>query len=373
MKRTLRLLMITSLLALPLSLQSQQPAPPSSPPPAQPAPNPTPAPSPTPAPAPAPTSASPSPSPAAPQEIPVISIGDQVKPMNDGKEVKTDATSTDPTTAKKAPRKTVKTPKTPRVDINVPVVLEARQLVHSRLSQVGDEVVFVVAENYPPKGQYPLLPKGSMVVGKITAIERIQKDQPGGIRVSLDAAISPTGAAISLPGVLEVIRQKGQDNIGGTEVFIPVGLRQNANLSKRLTTRVAAKSTRIKAPKGQLNAPAEIRVGEVTVKLKDLKYPTRIDILVEGPPGMEVTDLNEDSIRIVRINDFTLPRAISPLEEKIKVADRNKNNVKDISYRFPGWDIVRYLPEGSSTVILNAQTKDGKPVELIATIRNVYK
>lgn len=388
MKRTLNALIMTSFLAFSLSLNAQQPAPPSSPP-AQPAPSANPAPVPAPSPEPAAT-ATPSPSPAAPsanpapaanpppantaKEIPVISIGDQVKPINNPKEEKEKpSTNSEENVAnKKVVRKTVQNPKMPRVDLNVPLVLESKQLVHSRLSQVGDEVVFVVGENYPAKGS-PLLPKGTVVVGKISAMERMQKDQPGGIRVNLEAVLSPGGAAMPLSGTLEVLRQKGQDSLGGKEVFIPVGFKQNANLTKKVPARVAAKTARPKPPKGQLNSAAVVVADEVSVKLSDLKYPTRVDILVEAPQGMDVTDLKEDSIRIVRINDFTLPRTITPLDDKIKVADRNKNNVKDISYRFPGWDVIRYLPEGNSTIILNAQTKDGKPVEMIATIRNEYR
>jgi len=291
--------------------------------------------------------------------------------QKDTKDVK-EKTGSEESPVKRTPRKSTASPRVAKVDTNVPLILESRQLVHSRISQVGDEVIFVVAENYPPKGG-ALLPKGTLVVGKIAVIERMQKDQAGGIRISLDTVLSPSGAAIPMNGTLEVIRQKGQDNLGGKEVFIPVGLRQPANITKKFSGRVNPRPLRNKPPKGLLMAPAEIDDGEITIKIADLKYPTRLDVAVEGPQGIEATDLKEDSLKIVRINDFILPRPLTPLDEKIKVADRNKNKVKDISYKFAGWDLVRYLPEGTSTLVLNAQTKDGKPVELTATVKTEYK
>lgn len=384
MKRFLQSLVTIIGLIFATHVLSQEPAPPSTPP-AQPSPSPAPAPAPSPTPAPSatpspaatPTTANPSPAPAneaSKSEIPVISIGDQVKPMKGDKapSAKENTNESPNTGTKKIVKKSPPSPKIQKVDINIPLLLEAKQLVHSRISQIGDEVVFVVAENYPNKGA-PLLPKGSIVVGKISAIERIQKDQPGGIRVTLEAVFSPTGAAIPISGVLELARQKGQDNFGGKEAFIPVGIKLPATLNKRFTNRVAARPARTKAPKGLLSAPAQMDDASIQIKLGDLKYPTRLDLIIEGPQGMEVTDLQENSIKIVRVNDFTLPRPLIPLDEKIKVADRNKNKVKDISYKFQGWELIRYLPEGTSTLVINAQTKNGKPVEITATVNTEYR
>ncbi len=400
MKRIFQKLLTLSLLIYAFNLSAQQPAPPSAPPPAAqpaPAPSPTPTPNAAPAPAanPAPTTASPSPSPSTPsqatpataapapaansgsKDIPVISIGDQVKPMaGSDKEKPKDKTSSDTPASSNTPtpKKVVKravSQRVSKVEANTPLLLESRQLIHSRLSQVGDEVVFVVAENYPKNS--PLLPKGTIVVGKISAIQRMDKDQPAGIRVNLEAVFGPSGNAIPISGTWEVIRQKGQDNWGGKEAFAPVGFRQAANINKKFSTRVSSRPTKIKPPKGQLSAPGEIEEGNITIKLGDLRYPTRIEAIVEAPQGMDVTNLKEDSIKIVRINDFTLPRPLTPLDDKIKIADRNKNKVKDIGYKFTGWDFVRYLPEGTSSVVMSAQTKDGKPVEIIATVKTEYK
>jgi|GEM_PF-2605081 len=382
MKRIFSCALFKILILFSLSLGAQ-PAPPSSPPPSptppssppvQPAPTPAPAPptSPTPSsPSAQPSSLSPAPSPSPPPssssktDIPVISIGDQVKPMG------TEKPKTSEGNTKKQARKAMATPKVSKVENNLPLLLESKQLVHSRLSQIGDEMTFVVAENYPKAN--PLLPKGTLVLGKISAMERMQKDQPAGIRISLETVLSPTGNAIPLTGTLEVLRQKGQDNFGGKEIFIPVGFKQGANLTKKFSSRVLPRPSKLKTPKGLLSAPAQIENGLITIKLGELRYPTRIEGVVEAPQGMEVTDLKEDSVKIIRVNDFFLPRPIMPLEEKIKIADRNKNKVKDMGYKFPGWEFIRFLPEGNSTVVFSAQTKDGKPVEIIANVKTEYK
>jgi hypothetical protein len=321
-----------------------------------PAPQPAPAPQQTPAPAPQPGAQTSPPPTAAPAEIPVIRLGDQVKPEKEKPK---------PEEAQKPEKVVKKQPKRPPVEVPKTVSIESKQLVHSKVSQVGNEVIFVVGDN-------PMIPKGSLILGKISEIERMQKDEPGRIKINLSTLSAPSGASTPLTGTVEAMREKDKDSFGGKEMFILPGSKFSVPLPKKPGLRAAPRS-KTKPLKGLLSASAEMEQDHLSIKIGNLRYPARVGVYIEPPSGLKITDLNEDSLRIIRINDLVLPTPIRPSDEKIKVADHNKNNIQDMRYSFIGWDVIQYFPQGSSRVVFSASTKDGRPIEAMATVTVDYQ
>jgi hypothetical protein len=197
-------------------------------------------------------------------------------------------------------------------------------------------------------------------VGKIAEIEKMQKDQPGQIKITIEGF-----------GTMTAVREKDKDTYGGKEVFMPVGYRQNIQLSRKVNVPAKAKSkTR---SKGLITANVEIGSGNLIVKMGTLKYPVKIDVYLEPSGSLPVTDIKEDSIRLTSVNGFDLPKPIGPSDEKIKVADHNRNNIQELNYKFEGWEVIQYLPEGSSTVNFSASAKDGRPIEATAKVTIEYQ
>jgi hypothetical protein len=64
---------------------------------------------------------------------------------------------------------------------------------------------------------------------------------------------------------------------------------------------------------------------------------------------------------------------VAPSTDKIKVADHDKNNVQELDYKFDGWELIQYLPGGSSTLLFSASTKDGRPIEATARVTMEYQ
>ncbi len=318
---------------------------------------PAPQPQAAPAPAPAPQAA---PAPAAQQnQIPVISIGQKIKPEATEK---TDEEKPK-TTSKKA------APKPIRIDN---VALEARQLVHSRVSRVGDPVLFVFSENAPNRGT-ALIPKGSIVIGKVVEIEDQKGDTPGHIKVDLEVLHNGNGNPIPFYGTIEAKRSHKTDNYGNRrETFLLPGYRQTIPYSRKNSVRGWTKPQYVRA-KGAAIATAEIGNNPATIKVGDLRYPSKLDVFIEPPAGMKPEDINETSIKLVKVNDMILPIPVAVLDEKIKVADFNKNTINELRVKFRGWDVLEYLPEGNSTLIFTGMTKNGKPFEALSTYRVEYR
>ncbi len=289
-------------------------------------------------------------------EIPVVKMGEQIKP-----EVQ-----------KAPPAEKTKGSSAPiRVEEVRTLVVESRQLVHSKNSEVGDTVYFTVSENAPDRN--PIFSKGALILGKITEIEKIKSNNPGRLKINLDQ-LSTTGttssaALVPFSGTIEISREKGEDGIDGKEIFLKVGAKKKISLSKKMNLKSGYRPLRPKPMKGTLSASAETGEATVSVKLGYLKYPSKIDVYIEPPKGLSIEDLDQDSLKLVRINDFYLPTPILPIEGKIRVADHNENQVEDLGYSLKGWHVVQYLPEGASRLYFSALTKKGKPIEATATVR----
>jgi len=314
------------------------------------------APQPAPAPAAAPQAA---PAAQPSSTIPVISVGQKVKPEA--------AEKTEEDKPKTAAKKAA--PKPIRIDN---IVLESRQLVHSRVSRVGDPVLFVFAENAPNRGPV-LIPKGSIVIGKIVEIENQKGDEAGRVKIELEVLHNGNGNPIPFYGTVEAKRSHKTDNYGNRrEVFMTPGSRHTIAYSKKNTTRGWAKPQYTRA-KGAVIASGEIGNGPAVIKVGDLRYPSKLELFIEPPAGLKAEDINETSIKLVKVNDMILPIPVPVLDEKIKVADFNKNTINELRVKFRGWDVLEYLPEGNSTLTFTGMTKNGKPFEALTTYRVEYR
>ncbi|MFO1520396.1 MAG: hypothetical protein U1F57_12170 [bacterium] len=251
----------------------------------------------------------------------------------------------------------------PKAEVSKNLTVESKQFVHSKVNEVGSPVLFAVADGPA---------RGTLILGKITEIQKMEKDQPGKLKINLESIALPGGGAAPFSGVVEVIREKGKDELGGKDVFMAAGYKQPVSISKKVTIK-AAPAKKAKPAKGLLTSNAAIADGTVSVKVGVLKYPAKLDIYLEPPNGLKVADLNEESIRIVKVNDVVLPKPIAPTSDKIKVADHDKNNIQELDYKFDGWEVIQYLPEGNSTVTINAATKDGKPIEATAKVNSEFR
>lgn len=311
-----------------------------------------------------PAAAAPAPAPAS--SIPVISIGNQVKPMPKNevkpeakKEIKKEENKEVTEKSEKPVRRTpVKRPKTPRVEEAKSIVLESKQLIHSRISQVGDSVLFAATDSSP-------FAKGSSFIAEIVEIEKMKKDKPASIKLNFEA----------LGTTLEISREKNSDNWGGKDILIPIGTLKSLVLNKKaiLNSKTITKNSKVKTAKALLSATGELEDPILMVKLGDLKYPTKIELILEPSSGFTVEDVQQDSLKLMRLNDFSLINPVEPNFDKIKVADHNKNGIKDIKYLFSGWDLIKYLPPGTSKLYFSAVTKSGKSIEIVGTARLEYK
>jgi hypothetical protein len=259
----------------------------------------------------------------------------------------------------KATPKTEKVKKTPAAPKEAKVeeknfTVEARQMVHSRQNQVGQPVLFVVAEGPA---------RGAVVMGKIVELQKMEKDQPGRLKISLESG-----------GNVEVLREKGKDELGGKDVFMMVGYKQAVAMPKKVSMKAPPTASKAKKGKGgPISAQAAVEEGKVTVKMGTLKYPTKLDVYFEPPASMKLADINEESLRLVRVNDVPLPQPVAPSPDKIKVADHDKDNVQELDYKFDGWTVIQYLPGGTSSLLFSASTKDGKPIEATARVTTEYQ
>jgi hypothetical protein len=273
-------------------------------------------------------------------------MGEQIKPeVKPEKEVKA--------TPKAEKVKKTSTPKEAKVE-EKNFTVEARQMVHSRQNQVGQSVLFVVAEGPA---------RGAVVMGKIVVLQRMERDQPGRLKIALESG-----------GNVEVVREKGKDDVSGKEVFMMVGYKQAVAMPKKVSLRPPSSTSKVKKGKGgPITAQATVEEGNVAVKVGTLKYPTKLDVYLEPPSSVKLADINEESLRLIRVNDIPLAQPVAPSTDKIKVADHDKNNVQELDYKFDGWDLIQYLPGGSSSLLFSASTKDGKPIEATARVTMEYQ
>ncbi len=283
-------------------------------------------------------------------EIPVISIGNQVKPTKSGEEK---PEKNGKTTASK--KSVERAPKVARIDT---VPLELKQTIYSRKSQVGNEVTFIVAENVPSKG-LPVLSRGTPVIGKISAIEKPAKKNPGKLVIAFDHIVTASGGSIPFTATVELVSQQDKGGSYGREIFMPAGFRQAVAPSS--VVKSAGRPQKIKSTKGTLSAKAE--VNDISIRVNDGKVPSKIDVYIEPPTGMKVTDLKEDSLKLIRVNDFALLKPLNSEAGNAKVGDFNKNNIQDLKFVFDGWELSKYLPAGSSVIVFSGMTKGGKPFE----------
>jgi len=293
-------------------------------------------------------------------------MGDQIKPeggVKPEKKVKPEEEGEPKAVRRERPRRVV--PKEVKVEEKA-LTLEARQMVHSKQTEVGQPVLFVVAAGPA---------KGAVVVGKVIEIQKMEKDEPGRVKIALDS-VSSGGGSTPLSGTIQVQREKGKDELGGKEVFMLVGYKQPVPVPKKLSLKAppppmkAAKKGKVQGP---ILASASVEDGPISVKVGALKYPNKLNVYLEPPGSLKLADINEESIRLIRVNEVSLPRPVGPTPDKIKVADTNKNNVQELGYKFDGWEVIQYLPEGSSNLVFSATTKDGKPIEASTRVTVEYR
>lgn len=283
-------------------------------------------------------------------EIPVISIGNQVKPTKSTEEKSEKKEKS--TTSKKSATKNAKVA---RIDT---VPLELKQTIYSKKSQVGNEVIFIVAENIPSKN-VPILARGTPVIGKISAIEKPNKKKPGKLVIAFDHLMTASGGSIPFTANLELVSQADQSGSYGKEIFMPAGFKQSVAPSSNVKS-AGVRPQKIKSPKGSLISKAEI--SDISIRINDGKIPSKIEVFIEPPTGMKVTDLKDDSLKLMRVNDFALLKPLNSESGNAKVGDFNKNNIQDLKFTFDGWEFAKYLPEGSSLIQFSGMTKAGKPV-----------
>ncbi len=299
-------------------------------------------------------------------EIPVISIGNQVKPTKSGEEKTEKAEKTDkkekPATSKKSVERA---PKVARIDT---VPLELKQTIYSRKSQVGNEVTFIVAENVPSKG-VPVLSRGTPVIGKISAIEKPAKKNPGKLVIAFDHIVTASGGSVPFTATVELVSQQDKGGSYGKEIFMPAGFKQSVAPSS--VVKSAGRPQKLKSTKGTLTAKAE--VSDISIRVNDGKLPGKIEVYVEPPTGMKVTDLKDDSLKLVRVNDFALLKPLNSDAGNAKVGDFNKNNIQDLKFVFDGWELSKYLPAGSSVIVFSGMTKAGKPIEATGHAKVEFK
>lgn len=362
----MKMLLSSFLLLYGLPAQAQSPVPVPKPitvPAPVPAPQPSSAPAPQPVsvPQPKPTAAPvPQPSPTASKErsIPVVPAGNNVKPGR--KE------QYEPSEPVERPKTVRKAPRPARIKEMGPVALELRQSIHSRLSSVGDEVIFTVAD--PGSERSPSIPRGTVVVGRINAIEKPQKNAPGRVQIALQKVIAQAGTTLPLSGNMELA--SNPEVSGNKETFIPVGARQSFTPATRLTIRPS------KLPKTvtrALTAQAEIEKGPLIFKPKEARFPQKVTVYIEPPSGLKVSDLRENSAKLIRVNQTALPSLVAMDPEKPKVTDYNKNKIQDLKFSFKGWEIAQYLSEGDSTLVFSLLTQDGRTVEAPAQVRVEFR
>ncbi len=355
-------------LALPCAAQQSQPTPTPVPVPVKTEPGPTPPPTPSPAPEASTPKANPTPPSNEKTEnssIPVIKLGDQIKPINPENTPKknSDKHGNEEATSENKTKKS--TPRVTKVQDLKSVVLETRQVLHGKMAQEGETVLFVAAENAPASGN-PVIQKGTLIVGKIIGTKKAQKNEPGAIQIQLEGISAGSGNLLPFGSSIEI----PSDN---KDLFVPIGYRQKVILPKGVNLRTTYRPLKAKSPKAVLTAASEIGSSEITLKSSGLKYPTKLEVYIEPPQTPAGVSLSESGFQLVRINDFYLPTPIEPADEKIKISDHNKNNVQDFRYTFRGWDIIKYLPEGSSRLVFSTTTTKGKTVESVAMLRVVYQ
>ncbi len=305
-----------------------------------------------------------SPAASTPGSIPIVNVGNHVKPLPSEKPKKTAVPSQTTKPATEKPKSVATKPQTtkPQKREEKKIKVETKKLLHPREAEIGKEVFFVVTE------ETPQIPEGAWIKGKITEVKKMEKNEPGKMTILLES-ISFLELTLPLSGTVEVIREKDKDSLGGKDIFILVGSQVEILVPKNLYLKKGS-AKKIKRSKGLLTASINLENGNLVFKWGSFKkYFWKMQVYLEAPSGLTLEDIQTDSLRLIKINNYVLPQPLSPLEDKIKVADHDKNKVQELLYKFDGWELVQYLPEGESTLLFVASTKDGKPIEAIAKIK----
>jgi hypothetical protein len=289
---------------------------------------------------------------ASPVHAQVVVPGGSIKPEGGGGEA--------PTPEGQAPRKKRRAaPAASVVKSGESFMIQMATVLSSGLTKPGETVYFTAAEDVG-KGR-PVINSGA--VGKGTVKEVTADKKKGNLVVSLDSIVAVNGESVSLGGDVSVEGQGGQ-------AAVAVGDRFTATLDEKVVVRGRSKKPEeIFVDK---KASAEIIGKGVKADIKKGSVKGKVEVLIEAPRGMSLDDVNNTSVVLYRVNNFTIPNPVPLSGAKVKTGDRNKNGIPDIALAIGAWDFIKYQPRGNNTVTFRGRLKNGEPFEATSGVSVDY-
>lgn len=269
--------------------------------------------------------------------------------------------NTDKPAQVKAPKKP-KVKESPKEEVKS-LNLELKTLIHTKISSVGDTVILSMSQS---KGS--LLPKGALVIGKITQIDKVSKKAPGVIKIELSQIQNAT-SSIPIQAVLEYSKSWGDEPYkNNKEFFLPLGHPLQANLEKAIKLNAPIKLVKLAPTKGVQLLHADMEPSKLKIKKLEYKTPNSLETFVEFPNTIKVDPQDRLKLKVIQINDLRLNNPIYSTDETSKISDRNKNKMSELNFKFNPAELIRYLAVGSNKIWFSTTTKTGKTLEVLAEL-----
>lgn len=277
--------------------------------------------------------------------IKVIPIGETIKP--------------EAGTGKKKKRRY----RIPVVKEGTSFLVETMTALSSGLTQQGDTVYFVAAEDVGPANR-PVISMGAKGRGRVTEVDSKGKT----LTVQFETIETVVGGMTTISGEIKATGDKKKAAV------VNVGEKFTATLQESLK---AKRPPRKRTKKGEEEIMPQTGFVEISGKgvkadLAKGKASGKIKVVLEAPKGQTADDIETSSVVLFKVNNFELPQTVPANARTPKQGDANKNGVTDWTMYFPVWPFIKNQPKGSNMIYVKGRLKNGEEFEAVTRVKVDY-
>jgi hypothetical protein len=218
----------------------------------------------------------------------------------------------------------------------------------SGLTQVGDTILIYAVEDVGSKNRSAIL-MGARGTAKVTLVDKKARKLTANF-VEIEGY---NGESLGLSGTIQLQGEKDQAAAAAGERF-------TAMMDEKVVIKSKPRSKKKEAPEEILTGFVEIEGKGAKVDIKKGKASGKIKVILEAPKGFTSDDIQVDTVALSQVNNHVLEEGVRPSARDPKQGDANKNGTTDWEMYFDAWDFIRNQPEGTHTVYIRSNLKNGK-------------